>query len=65
LSDYSVLSDATEFHDVLIKEAVYAAISHSSAEFSNTRDDNQQLLLEYRPWLQSKLIPEAAGTEKA
>lgn len=56
-------ADAESFEDVLIKEAVYAALSHSASEFRNAKDENDQPLINYRQFLSHHLLLEAFSSD--
>lgn len=61
--DHLCATDAESFEDVLIKEAVYAALSHSATEFRNAKDENDQPLINYRQFLSHHLLLEAFSSD--
>jgi len=48
---------------MLVKEAVYAAMSHSATEFRQAKDQSGQLLLDYRLFLSQHLLLEAFSSD--
>lgn len=58
-----MLVDAESFEDLLVKEAVYAALSHSASEFRQAQDQNGQSLIDYRTFLGERLLLEGFSSD--
>lgn len=48
---------------MLVKEAVYAALSHSATEFHQAQDQNGQPLIDYRSFLGERLLLEGFSSD--